>query len=128
MDPSTFKAIVARWMRGGGDGYNPLDVLSSATAVTVLGELSVGGSLMRGPTPNSAIRKLNYNTLNNRDSNNLYFTDLSSDLQKELKQLYASLSEILRHFWAAFPPSTPQLVEKANRMVDALHRFSQVIS
>lgn len=43
-------------MRGGGDGYNPLDVLSSATAVTVLGELSVGGSLMRGPQPNSAIR------------------------------------------------------------------------
>lgn len=43
-------------MRGGGDRYNPLDVLSSATAVTVLGELSIGGSLMRGPQPNSAIR------------------------------------------------------------------------
>nr|CAG4646969.1 EOG090X04EN [Megafenestra aurita] len=106
IDTNAFKSIMARWMRGGGDGYNPLDVLSSATAVTVLGELSVGGSLMRGPQPNSAIH-------------------LQSDLQKELKQLYASLSEILRHFWAAFPPSTPQLVEKANRMVDALHRFSQ---
>lgn len=47
-------------------------------------------------------------------------------MQKELKQLYASLSEILRHFWAAFPPSSPQLVEKTNRMIDALHRFSQV--
>lgn len=45
-------------MRGGGDGYNPIDVLSSATAVTVLGELSVGGSLMRGPQPNSAIRMI----------------------------------------------------------------------
>lgn len=53
-------------------------------------------------------------------------TDLPNDLQKELKQLYASLSEILRHFWAAFPPSTPQLAEKANRMIDALHRFNQV--
>ena len=57
VDPTTFKAIVDRWVQGGGDGYNPQDVLSSATAVTVLGELSVGGSLMRGPTPNSAIRK-----------------------------------------------------------------------
>nr|CAG4650895.1 EOG090X04EN [Simocephalus serrulatus] len=106
VDTNTFKSIVTRWMKGGGDGYNPIDVLSSATAVTVLGELSVGGSLMRGPQPNSAIH-------------------LQNDLQKELKQLYASLSEILRHFWATFPPSTPQLVEKANRMVDALHRFNQ---
>ena len=56
IDANTFKLIVSRWMRGGGDGYNPLDVLSSATAVTVLGELSVGGSLMRGPQPNSATR------------------------------------------------------------------------
>lgn len=58
IDTSTFKAIVSRWIRGGGDGYNPMDVLSSATAVTVLGELSVGGSLMRGAQPNAAIRKL----------------------------------------------------------------------
>ena len=43
-------------MRGGGERYNPLDVLNSATAVTVLGELSIGGTLMRGPQPNSAIR------------------------------------------------------------------------
>lgn len=57
MDANTFKSILARWMRGGGEGYNPMDVLSSATAVTVLGELSVGGSLMRGTQPNSAIRK-----------------------------------------------------------------------
>lgn len=57
IDTSAFKAIVVRWMRGGGDGYNPMDVLNSATAVTVLGELSVGGSLMRGAQPNAAIRK-----------------------------------------------------------------------
>nr|CAG4649250.1 EOG090X04EN [Scapholeberis mucronata] len=106
IDADTFKSIVTRWKRGGGDGYNPLDVLSSSTAVTVLGELSVGGSLMRGPQPNSA-------------------THLQADLQSELKQLYVSLSEILRHFWAAFPPSSPQLVEKVTRMVDALHRFNQ---
>jgi hypothetical protein len=43
-------------MRGGGERYNPLDVLNSATAVNVLGELSIGGTLMRGSQPNSAIR------------------------------------------------------------------------
>ncbi|XP_057381031.1 general transcription factor IIH subunit 1-like [Daphnia carinata] len=106
VDPNTFKSILGRWMRGGGDRYNPLDVLSSATAVTVLGELSIGGSLMRGPQPNSAIH-------------------LTSELQKELKELYVSLSEILKHFWAAFPPSTPELVQKTNRMIDALHKFNQ---
>nr|CAG4641614.1 EOG090X04EN [Eurycercus lamellatus] len=107
LDSNKFSAIVARWVRGGGDGYNPMDVLSSVAAVNVMTELSVGGSLMRGATANSA-------------------THLSSELQKELKQLYSSLSEILRHFWAAFPPTTPQLIEKANRMIDALHRFNQV--
>jgi len=55
----------------------------------------------------------------------LWLTDLSKDLQKELKQIYGSLSEILRHFWATIPPSTPQLLEKANRMIDALQRFDQ---
>ena len=50
---------------------------------------------------------------------------MSNELQKELKQLYLSLSEILRHFWVAFPPSSPQLIEKVNRMIDALHKFSQ---
>lgn len=51
---------------------------------------------------------------------------MTSELQKELKELYVSLSEILKHFWAAFPPSTPELVQKTNRMIDALHKFNQV--
>jgi transcription initiation factor TFIIH subunit 1 len=52
--------------------------------------------------------------------------DLTGELQKELKELYVSLSEILKHFWAAFPPSSPELVQKTNRMIDALHKFNQV--
>lgn len=31
--------------------------------------------------------------------------------------------ELLRHFWRSFPPTTPQLEEKAIRMHEALHRF-----
>ncbi|EFX83821.1 hypothetical protein DAPPUDRAFT_301632 [Daphnia pulex] len=106
IDANAFKSILGRWMRGGGERYNPLDVLNSATAVNVLGELSIGGTLMRGSQPNSAIH-------------------LTSELQKELKELYVSLSEILKHFWAAFPPSSPELVQKTNRMIDALHKFNQ---
>ena len=51
---------------------------------------------------------------------------LSSELQNELKQLYASLSEILRHFWTDFPPSTPERVEQLKRKAGALNRFDKV--
>nr|CAG4642444.1 EOG090X04EN [Evadne anonyx] len=104
LDGPTFNSIVDTWMKC--DGYNPLDVLKHTSAVAVLGELSVGGSLMRGAQENST-------------------THLSKELQKELKQIYGSLSEILRHFWATIPPSTKQLMDKATHMVDALHRFNQ---
>ena len=52
--------------------------------------------------------------------------DLSAEIQKEFRQIYHSLSEILRHFWATFPPTTPLLTEKASRMIETLHRFNQV--
>ena len=55
------------------------------------------------------------------------WSDLPAEMQKELRQIYVSLSEILRHFWASFPPTTPQLIEKATRMVETLQRFNQVI-
>ena len=54
--------------------------------------------------------------------------ELSAEMQKELRQMYSSLSEILRHFWATFPPTTPQLSEKATRMIETLARFNQVRS
>lgn len=60
IDANAFKSILGRWMRGGGERYSPLDVLNSATAVNVLGELSIGGTLMRGSQPNSAIRNKTY--------------------------------------------------------------------
>lgn len=45
-------------MRGGDKEYNPADVLQSTTAIEVLKELSVGGSLMRRAQPHAATRKL----------------------------------------------------------------------
>ena len=37
---------------------------------------------------------------------------LSSSQQDDLKQLYSSATELLRHFWSCFPASTPFLQEK----------------
>lgn len=54
MDVPTFNSYVNLWMKC--EGYNPSDVLKHTSAVAVLGELSVGGSLMRGAQENNAIR------------------------------------------------------------------------
>jgi hypothetical protein len=33
-------------------------------------------------------------------------------IQEEMQTIYVSLSELLRHFWSSFPPSSPQIEEK----------------
>lgn len=45
------------------------------------------------------------------------------DIEKDLRNLYLSLCELLRHFWNAFPPTTPELEAKAVKMHEALLRF-----
>jgi len=45
------------------------------------------------------------------------------DLEKELKNIYNALCELLRHFWSCFPPTTKALEEKADNMHAALRRF-----
>lgn len=58
---------------------------------------------------------------------NMLFTSITElipkDLEKELRNVYVCTCELLRHFWRSFPPTTPQLEEKAIRMHEALHRF-----
>lgn len=49
------------------------------------------------------------------------------DVERELKHLYLSLLELLRHFWRSFPPSTPELESTAVRMHEALQRFQHAI-
>lgn len=44
-------------------------------------------------------------------------------VEKELRNLYLSLSELLKHFWNSFPPTTPECEAKAVRMHEALQRF-----
>lgn len=45
------------------------------------------------------------------------------DVEKELRDLYLAVCELLRHFWKTFPPTTPELEAKAERMYEALQRF-----
>ncbi|EZA51786.1 hypothetical protein DMN91_004401 [Ooceraea biroi] len=80
-------------------------LVSPAAAVSALGELTPGGSLMKG------FREESLGQL------------IPKDLEKEFRNVYVCACELLRHFWRSFPPTTPQLEEKAVRMHDALHRF-----
>ncbi len=47
-------------------------------------------------------------------------------VQQELRVLYTSLGELARHFWACFPPTSPQLEEKAAKMYETMKKFQQV--
>ncbi|XP_015123540.1 general transcription factor IIH subunit 1 [Diachasma alloeum] len=80
-------------------------LVSPAAAVSALGELTPGGALMKG------FREDNVGQL------------IPLELEKELRSVYVCTCELLRHFWRSFPPTTPQLEEKAVRMHEALRRF-----
>ncbi|XP_033251749.1 general transcription factor IIH subunit 1-like [Drosophila miranda] len=80
-------------------------VICPKAAVNALGELSPGGTLMRGFQEQSAGQLV------------------PSDFQRELRHLYLSLSELLKHFWNCFPPTTEELEAKLQGMHDTLQRF-----
>ncbi|THD22665.1 Transcription initiation factor TFIIH subunit 1 [Fasciola hepatica] len=48
---------------------------------------------------------------------------LNAEQARELSLLYASASELLRHFWACFPVTNPELAEKLDRIANSLTRF-----
>jgi hypothetical protein len=41
-----------------------------------------------------------------------YVEIVPQTIQEEMQTIYVSLSELLRHFWSSFPPSSPQIEEK----------------
>ncbi|KAH8306029.1 hypothetical protein KR018_012580 [Drosophila ironensis] len=82
-------------------------VICSKAAVNALGELSPGGSMMRGFQEQSVGQLV------------------PSDFQRELRHLYLSLSELLKHFWSCFPPTSEELEVKLQRMHETLQRFKQ---
>lgn len=92
---------------GSWNNRTPHKVLVSASAaVNALGELSPGGALMRGFQEQSLAQLV------------------PPDIEKEIRNLYLSLLELLKHFWKCFPPTTPQLETQATRMHETLQRFS----
>lgn len=54
----------------------------------------------------------------------IFFVEfISSDIEKELRNLYLALNELLKHFWHCFPPKAQDLKTKSVRMHESL-RFS----
>ena len=74
----------------------------------MLGDLSPGGALMVG------------------SKQDLLAEQCPASVQADLRQLYISVCELIRHFWDAFPPTTPDLAEKAKKMFDTLKKFQQM--
>jgi len=83
-------------------------VLTSRAAVAVLGDLSPGGSRMVGSRQDQLAEKC------------------PLSVQADLRQLYSSVCELIRHFWDAFPPTTPELAEKAKKMYETLQKFQSM--
>lgn len=81
-------------------------LVNPKAAVNALQELSPGGALMRGFQEQSLSQLV------------------PPSIEKELRNLYLALSELLRHFWHSFPPTTPELEDKLVRMHQALQRFA----
>ncbi|TNN87026.1 General transcription factor IIH subunit 1 [Liparis tanakae] len=84
---------------------NLTQVLSSTTASSAIAALSSGGVLMQAATQ-QAINQM-----------------VPSEVQGELKHLYAAAGELLRHFWSCFPVNTPFMEEKVSKMKSNLERF-----
>ncbi|KAF2356719.1 BSD domain [Trinorchestia longiramus] len=51
--------------------------------------------------------------------------ELPLELRRELCAVYGSGGELLRHFWACFPPRTPQLVAKLQTLHMTLNNYHQ---
>lgn len=81
-------------------------LISPASAVNALGELSPGGVLMSGY----------------QDHNLSQF--VPTEVEKEISNLYLSAGELLREFWSCFPPISVELEMKAVKMHDTLQRFN----
>uniref|UniRef100_A0A671WR18 General transcription factor IIH subunit 1 n=1 Tax=Sparus aurata TaxID=8175 RepID=A0A671WR18_SPAAU len=84
---------------------NLTQVLSSTAASSAITALSPGGVLMMTGTQ-QAINQM-----------------IPTEVQGELKHLYAAAGELLRHFWSCFPVNSPFLEEKVMKMKTNLERF-----
>lgn len=80
-------------------------LVTPSAAIVALGELSPGGALMRGFQEQSLAQLV------------------PADIEKDVRNLYLALCELLGHFWKCFPPTTPNAEQKLVKMHEALQRF-----
>ncbi|XP_076256771.1 transcription factor B1 [Rhynchophorus ferrugineus] len=80
-------------------------LVTPSAAIVALGELSPGGALMRGFQEQSLAQLV------------------PADVEKEVRNLYLALCELLAHFWKCFPPTSSQSDQKIVKMHEALQRF-----
>jgi len=100
---AALKDEIKRWTHQ----RNP-QVLSTKAAVDALSDLSPGGARMVGSRQDQLAE------------------NCPVSVQADLRQLYSSVCELIRHFWDAFPPTTPELAEKAKKMFETLQKFQSV--
>ena len=50
---------------------------------------------------------------------------IPAEMRDEVRQLYSAVGELLRHYWACYPTTSPALEEKLLRMRTSLDRFHQ---
>ncbi|XP_050300095.1 general transcription factor IIH subunit 1 isoform X2 [Anthonomus grandis grandis] len=84
------------------------NLVTPSAAIMALGDLSPGGALMRGFQEQSLAQLV------------------PPHIEKDLRNLYLALCELLSHFWKAFPPTTPNGEQHLIKMNEALQRFQTV--
>ena len=100
------REVLDGWRHG---ARPPSEALPTSAAVGALIDLSPGGALMQASRQEALLAE-----------------QCPDKVQKDLRALYVSLAELGRHFWSCFPPTTPQLQEKAAKMHETLRKFQQV--
>jgi len=106
-----WRHVVVNVLDSGNTDVRSAPILSARNAVSVLNDLSPGGALMQAARQESLAEHY------------------PEAVQRDLRLLYGSLSELLRHFWGCFvptPPTTPAMQEKATKTYDTLTKFQHV--
>ena len=78
----------------------------------------------------SILQEINSKTKANIDNlagSEAELTSLPEDFKVELYKFFVKSNELLRHFWASYPLTTPKAYDKASRIHEALsHHYDDI--
>lgn len=100
---TAISTAVSRW------SPSPRQVLSSSAALTALGDLSPGGSLMKTSGGQKGSVKVK--------------GSVPEAVVRELVHVQMELSELLRHLWHCFPVTSGELEKKLENSKSSLENF-----